>query len=79
MGPSLFSYLDFFIYIKNFNLISILLFKNINGRLILLVRPILSINYFLYKILNLELIKIKIFSLFFIQLYILLFRFFINV
>jgi len=56
MGPSLFSYLDFFIYIKNFNLISILLFKNINDRLILLVRTILSINCFLYKILNLELI-----------------------
>jgi hypothetical protein len=79
MGPSLFSYLDFFIYIKNFNLISILLFKNINGRLILLVRLILSINYFLYKILNLELIKIKIFSLFFIRVFILLFRFFINI
>jgi hypothetical protein len=28
----------FFIYIKNFNLISILLFKNFNGKLILLVR-----------------------------------------
>jgi hypothetical protein len=46
MGPSLFSYLDFFIYIKNLNLISILLFKNSNGKLILLVRLILSINYF---------------------------------
>jgi len=48
MGPYLFSYLDFFIYIKNLNLISILLFKNSNGKLILLVRPILSINYFFY-------------------------------
>jgi hypothetical protein len=35
-----------FIYIMNFNLISILLFKNSNNRLILLVRQVLNTIYF---------------------------------
>jgi hypothetical protein len=35
-----------FIYIRNFNLISILLFKNSNNRLILLVRQVLNTIYF---------------------------------